>query len=357
MIEDAEIAGELFLKAGVIENSRFAWNLASQFYSETYNYARLSSVYIRLASVVASKVPVVDTNNQLELSSSLGRFYRVWFHGGDTDLLIGTEFVHRVPSRFKLEEFGNHIKGVIKSLLPVQTPIDLVLDDGRPEETPKRQNKRITAGTAFEPIKIKVTPLRPMVKGEIDLRGSPEWFNNHIESPDPIFYSKRKSNTRTERDKSKPKSSSLTIDSDYRSYSTAGSYSNVREHFGKTGSFNFGLSGDPPLRTEGGSLIGVDRFHYTQPKKQGRLRGTRDYLKSSTGDFAEKNLRVTQLQVKESFPACVSRQVVINRTVLLQSPLEAGVEAVCSWCAVLFRTAVASNGMAVLGKSNHLFAF
>ena len=40
----------------------------------------------------------------------------------------------------------------------------------------------------------------------------------------------------------------------------------------------------------------------------------------------------------------------MHRTVFQQSPLEAGIDAVCSWCSVLFRTAVASNGMAVLGN-------
>ena len=373
MVEEAEIAGELFLKAGVVENSRCAWSLATQFYSETYNYVKLSSVYNRLALVVSSKVPVVDTSNQLELSSSLGRFYRVWFHGGAPDELIGTDFVHRANQNVKLEEFGTHIKNVIQSLLPEDTPIDLFLDDGRPEEPPKRQTTkvRMAPGSSLEPIKIKVTPLRPMIKGEINLRGSSEWFNNYIETPDIMYESKQTMNNHANANvtmlrpphnhekgnlKHTPpihQAGSRSSDSDYRTFSFSNSLPNIRERFGKMNdATNCGMSGDLTTVVEGGSLIGVDRFHYTQPKKKDRRRGTRDYLKSSSGDFAEKNLRVTQLQVQECFPACVSRQVVQSRTVFFQSPLEAGVEAVCSWCAVLFRTAVASNGLAVLGKAS-----
>lgn len=96
-------------------------------------------------------------------------------------------------------------------------------------------------------------------------------------------------------------------------------------------------------------LAGVDKFCFVQPKNRSR---PKEWWKaSSAGDFSEKSLRVTQLQVSESFPACVSRQEVVHRLVYLQSPLEAGIDAVCQWCAVLFRTAVATSGMSVL-KTN-----
>lgn len=95
-------------------------------------------------------------------------------------------------------------------------------------------------------------------------------------------------------------------------------------------------------------LSGVDKFCFVQPKNRAK---PNEWWKIGAGDFAEKSLRVTQLQVAQSFPACVARQVVAHRLVYSQSPLEAGIDAVCQWCAILFRTAVATSGMAVL-KSN-----
>jgi hypothetical protein len=98
-----------------------------------------------------------------------------------------------------------------------------------------------------------------------------------------------------------------------------------------------------------GDLAGVDKFCFVQPKNRTR---PMEWWKVSAGDFTEKSLRVTQLQVAESFPACVSRQVVAHRLVYSQSPLEAGIDAICQWCAILFQTAVATTGMAVL-KTNY----
>jgi hypothetical protein len=95
-------------------------------------------------------------------------------------------------------------------------------------------------------------------------------------------------------------------------------------------------------------LVGVDKFCFVQPKDRSR---PREWWKLSFGDFAEKSLRVTQLQTAESFPACVGRQEVVHRLVYTQTPLEAGIEVVCQWCSVLFRTAVSTIGMAVL-KTN-----
>lgn len=98
-----------------------------------------------------------------------------------------------------------------------------------------------------------------------------------------------------------------------------------------------------------GELIGVDRFYFTQPIKKDPVRGFRDWLKVPKGKIAEKSLRVTELQVENSFPACITRQKIIHRAVFTQSPLEASVEAVSTWCSVLFRTVIATNGQGVLG--------
>jgi hypothetical protein len=96
-------------------------------------------------------------------------------------------------------------------------------------------------------------------------------------------------------------------------------------------------------------LSGVDKFCFVQPKD--RSRGSKDWWKYTSGDFAQKSLKVIQLQVAQDFPACVARQPVVHRLRYSQSPLEAGIDAVCQWCAVLFRTAVATIGMAVLGSN------
>ncbi len=89
MVEEAEAAGDLFLQAGLVESSRFCWSMATNFYSKVFNYPKLSFCYRKLSLVVASQVPVVDSGNQLEVSSPLGRFYRVYFHGSAADELMG----------------------------------------------------------------------------------------------------------------------------------------------------------------------------------------------------------------------------------------------------------------------------
>lgn len=48
MVDEAESAGKLFLKAGIVESSRYSWNLVTKFYSEMFNYGRLASVYENL---------------------------------------------------------------------------------------------------------------------------------------------------------------------------------------------------------------------------------------------------------------------------------------------------------------------
>ena len=95
-------------------------------------------------------------------------------------------------------------------------------------------------------------------------------------------------------------------------------------------------------------LIGVDRFYFTQPTRKDPTRGFRDWLKVPKGKIAERSLRVTELQVSNCFPACTTRQKIIHRAVFTQSPLEASVEAVSTWCSVLFRTITATNGQDVL---------
>ena len=95
MVEEVEAAGALFLRAGIIESSRFAWNLATQYYAEKFNYAKLAITYGNLAKAVVSQVPLIDTSLPQEISTTLGRYYRVWFHGGAPDDLNGVEFVYR----------------------------------------------------------------------------------------------------------------------------------------------------------------------------------------------------------------------------------------------------------------------
>merc|ERR1711862_697157 len=176
MVEEIEAAGELYLKAGAVDSSRTSWSIAPQYYSEAFNYPRLSYVYRRLSMVVSSLVPPVDTSNPFELTTPLGRYYRVWFHGGAPDELVGAEFVYRAKIKETVVDFGKRIGDMLKSLLPENTPIDLVLDDGKPEEPkPKRPKKRI-GGPPIEPVKIKVTPLRAIIQREGLYRGSLEWF-------------------------------------------------------------------------------------------------------------------------------------------------------------------------------------
>ena len=372
LVEEAELAGDRFLQAGIAESSRFAWSLATQIYAEKFNYGKLAHAYRRLATVVASKVPIIDTNSHaLELSHPLGRFYRVWFHGGAPDEINGTEFVYRTSSAVKLEQFGNQLTDMIRGILPENTPIDLVLDDGRPATRGfKPSSQRRSLGpTPIEPVKIKVTPLRPLLKRAERIRGSPEWFFSYADvaftRPDSLstsngmagdsrrseFYGSRCETVRA----STPthhhdRSSSASVFASNESMSSL-SAARVITEIGVSAGQKLGYeireslsSGELP-----GRLVGVDKFSFLQPAGKDRTRSARDWLKSA-GDIADKSLRVTQLQVEQAFPACVTRQTVMHRVVFQQSPLEAGIDAVCSWCSVLFRTAVASNGMAVLGK-------
>jgi len=347
MVEEAEHAGQLYLTAGIVESSRYCWGLATQFYSNMFNYARLAYCYRQLANVVASQVPTIDTSNQLELSSPLGRFYRVYFHGGAAHELMGKEFVYRAPVKVKLEEFCRNIKQVLRSILHEKTDIELVLDDGRTQESSKKKNTRRQLGAVQrESMTIKVTPLKPLLSLVQCPRGSAEWFYQQTELEDvtvPAEHSvesMRVGNVRNDRNGVGNKR--------FRPFSSMAS--NMHS-FGRPTATHKTIRSlnRRSSAAVGGEEIGVCKFSFTQPRD--RLRGSRDLLKASSGDVSEKSLRVTELLVSESMPNCVSRQPVAveNRSVFNQSPLEAGVEAVCSWCAVLFRTAVATNGLAVIG--------
>ena len=341
MVGEAENAGQLYLKAGIVESSRYCWGLATQFYSNMFNYARLAYCYRQLANVVASQVPTIDESSQLELSSPIGRFYRVYFHGGAAHELMGKEFVYRAPVKVKLEEFCRNIRRVLRSILHEKTDIDLVLDDGRVQETSNKKNTRRQLGAVpRESMTIKVTPLKPLLSMDKCPRGSAEWFYQqtelaHVTVP---MTSLRATSRKFHNDHAK----------EFRPFSSIASNMNS---FGRptARSESFRSVNQKSSAPIGGEEIGVCKFSFTQPRD--RLRGSRDLLKASSGDVSEKSLRVTELLVSESMPNCVSRQPVSveNRSVFNQSPLEAGVEAVCSWCAVLFRTAVATNGLAVIG--------
>jgi len=361
MVEEAEISGDLYLRAGIVESSRYAWSLANQYYSETFNYARLAYVYRRLALVVTSQVPIIDISNQLDLSSQIGRFYKVYFHGSAPDDLLQTQgsegFIYRVPNSVQIKDFASRLESAVRCILPNKTTIDLLLDDGSPTLTPKStgsKSRNVIGGAPIDPVKIKVTPLRPLFKTEDNekcFRGTPEWFqlkceehDNEAETEGSVRNSggavlsslqhQRSQSTSTTNSLSSVGSLSMPVRrSAFRSTHRKPSHHNSSHDKG-------GVNGE---------LIGIDRFYFTQPMKKDPARGFRDWLKVPNGRIAERSLRVTELQVGNSFPACITRQKIIHRAVFTQSPLEASVEAVSTWCSVLFRTVIATNGQGVLG--------
>jgi len=354
MVEEAELAGDLFLRAGIVESSRFSWNLATQFYAQKFNYAKLAMTYRHLERTVVATVPPIDASLPQEVSATLGRFYRVWFHGGAPDELSGVEFVYRAEGNVKLEIFGQELMKVIKSIIPDNTPIHLVLD-GRTEE--RIEENGSTAFTfnrlgpaSLEPVRIKITPLRPLFSQHSGLRGLPEWFYRYADEAFETLHHRSTSELarRNPRVKGSPGTNNGHHREHNRSYSASVGSS--------TGSFSASsLSrrldderGSRFAAMEADELSGVDKFCFVQPKDRSR---SKDWWRNSGSDFANKTLKVTQLQVGQAFPACVARQPVVHRLVYSQSPLEAGIDAVCQWCAVLFRTAVATVGMAVLGTN------
>jgi hypothetical protein len=355
MVEEAESAGDLFLSAGIIESSRFSWRLATEFYSQRFNYAKLALAYGNLSRTVVSRVPQIDASLPQEVSAILGRFYRVWFHGGAPDELNGVEFVYRTEGTVGLDQFGQTLRDVIKSILPSdKTPVHLVLD-GRSETKIEdvSQNFGFRLGsTPLEPVRIKVTPLRPLFRqdGTSSVRGMPEWFLKYADDAFADKYHRSPANF-----------------GQVASQKTPSSSNHQRQHirsFSASMFSSLGSQGNGPLGRSAGlgeerasrlnvagenELSGVDKFCFVQPKDRSK---SKIWWKYTSGNFAEKSLKVTQLQVAQEFPACVARQPVVHRLVYSQSPLEAGIDAVCQWCAVLFRTAVATVGMAVLGTNN-----
>ncbi|KAL3916821.1 MAG: hypothetical protein SGILL_005005, partial [Bacillariaceae sp.] len=321
MLEEAEAAGDLFKKSGVIASSRYMWSLAAQYFAEKYMYGKLAHVYERLARTVVAQVPTIDSTLQQEVSVGIpiGRFYRVWFHGGAPDELIGAEFVYRTATNVTLTKFGKELRDVIRCIIPEKTPIHLVLD-GRPEESVQQSaggGFSRMGGAPLEPVRVKVTPLRPVVENASRIRGLPEWFKLYINTA----FTGQKNRLFAPNDTTQqPKRGETRPHHHTRSYSTYHSNSSMTQasnsRNGYSGNDHRQFKFDPSLE---GELVGADKFWFMQPINKDRSRGIRDWLKSaSTGDFAEKSLRVTQLQ----------------------------------WCAVLFRTSIASNGIAVLGMSS-----
>jgi hypothetical protein len=360
MVEEAEAAGDLFLSAGIIESSRFAWRLATEYYSQRFNYSKLAIAYSNLARTVVSKVPQIDASLPQEVSAILGRFYRVWFHGGAPDELNGIEFIYRAEGTVRLDQFGQELRDVVKSIIPDKTPIHLVLD-GRSET--KLEDGAMNFGynrmgpTPLEPVRIKVTPLRPLFGQSTRVRGMPEWFYRYADEAFSDLNHRRTNDfsRSMSRNATSPGHSSDVADPHLqrehtRSYS-ASVFSSMGNSAGGAAMGRVGLGDERASRFSSpgeSELSGVDKFCFVQPKD--RSRG-KDWWKYTSGDCAQKSLKVTQLQVAQDFPACVARQPVVHRLVYSHSPLEAGIDAVCQWCAVLFRTAVATIGMAVLGSN------
>ncbi|CAB9509212.1 expressed unknown protein [Seminavis robusta] len=368
MVEHAVCAGDLFLQAGIIESCRYSWNLATQYYAEKFSYGKLANVYGCLARAVVSRVPPIDASTQQEVSISLGRFYRVWFHGGAPDELIGAEFVYRTASWIRLDQFGDQLREVIKCIIPDRTPIHLVLD-GRVDEGSQRGYTGFSRlGPApLEPVRIKVTPLRPLYAKGSKVRGLPEWFHRYIDE----MASRATTNQSSKRHRGGLRSgvneemgrvaspghrgNNLSFGSSASVFASSGSsasgsmFSSRRSSLSRAADGSRVQNSATPTSAET-ELVGVDKFGFLQPAHiKDRNRANKDWWKPPSGDFARKSLRVTQLQVGQAFPACVTRQAVVHRVVFNLSPLEAASDGVCQWCSVLFRTAVATNGMAVLG--------
>jgi Dock homology region 2 len=95
MVEEVEAAGALFLRAGIVESSRYAWGRAAEYHTEKFNFGKLAMVYEQLSGAIVSKVSPIDTSLPQEVSTTFGRFYRVWLHGEAPDELRGIEFVYR----------------------------------------------------------------------------------------------------------------------------------------------------------------------------------------------------------------------------------------------------------------------
>ena len=347
MLEEAEAAGRLFQKSGIITSSRYMWGLAAQYYAQKFMYGKLTHVYERLAQTVVTQVPNIDNTLEqaVNVGIPLGRFYRVWFHGGAPDELIATEFVYRTRTKMSLTKFGKELRDVLRSIIPDKTPIHLVLD-GRPDESVQTNPAGFIrmGGAPLEPVKVKVTPLRPVVRNECRIRGLPEWFKLYISGASRHSRLTVNENNMVGRNEAEIRSRGSGLHHS-RSYGSMHKASLMGQGAGYCTADN---RNEFESEMEG-VLVGAEKFWYTQSVSKDRSRGSRDWLKGASDDFAEKTIRVTQLQVRQAFPACVSRQKVIHRDVYSQSPLEAAVDNLCLWSAVLFRTLISSNGSTVLG--------
>lgn len=272
-------------------------------------------------------------------------------------------FIYRVPNSVQIKDFASRLESAIRCILPSKTTIDLLLDDGSPTMAPKSTSSKrptVIGGAPSEPVKIKVTPLRPLFKIEDNekcFRGTPEWFQLKTEEQEYDANAEGSGRNSIGTTLSTLHKRSLST-STANSLSSAGSVTmskrtHSRSAYRKSSTFQHNSTHEYDMNGANGELIGVDRFYFTQPMKKDPMRGFRDWLKVPKGRIAERSLRVTELQVENSFPACITRQKIIHRAVFTQSPLEASVEAVSTWCSVLFRTVIATNGQGVLGGHRH----
>ena len=227
--------------------------------------------------------------------------------------------------------------------------MNLVLDDGRPRNEMRQQQRRACA-VPREAITIKVTPLKPLLRLPYP-RGASEWFHRQTEIA--ILSPQKQSKLRYANPvlgEIKHRYDSMSM-SRFRSSASTSSLQ-PQNRFGRpsVGNESMGVFENTEHETKGGGVVvGAKKFSFTQSRDRSKP-GRDIILKVQGKGVFEKSLRVTELLVGQSLPTCVTRQAVIQRSVFKHSPLEAGVEEVCSWCAVLFRTSVATNGLAVIGE-------
>jgi len=310
MLEEAETSGDLFLKAGIVESSRYTWSLVTQVCSETFNYARLADVYKRLILCVPSSVPkILDTAGWIDFSSRLGRFYKVYFHGSAPDELNGIEFVYRTRDEVNGREFVKRLETAVRSILPNKSTIYLVLDDGSPNQLLPTKKTATRAGAPIEPIRIKVTPLRPLFKVEGNtekgFRGSPEWFYLRAENSEVDDGPGEEEHARS---RMHQRQQSISTSNTFNSASSSSRRPNSKTKYRVSRLISDGPRNESPKNGQNTQLVGVDTFYFTQPDTRDPTKGFRDFLKVSIDQFAERSLRVTELQVEKKFPACVTRQ-------------------------------------------------
>ena len=78
-------------------------------------------------------------------------------------------FIYRVPNSVKIRDFASRLESAVRCILPSKTVIDFLLDDGSPTMTARSTGSKrnaVIGGAPIEPLKIKVTPLRPLFKIE-----------------------------------------------------------------------------------------------------------------------------------------------------------------------------------------------